>query len=421
MSKKYIFSEKEISDIINEYQNNFIPIMTISKKYSVDGSVIRRILTENNIPIINGSPFSINYWVKRGLSIEESSIKIKEFKPCMIEYWLSRGYSEDDARFQIELHLMNTERAYITKYGEEGKELFLKKKEKEGKENSKRRIEYWLKKGFSEEESKLKLKESQSTFSKKILKIKYGEKVANEMMVKRNEKWIKTLKLKENYNEIQKKKDSNSIKYFTTTYGDDFYVHYLNKFTNYTEDFKNKIIYSLSNKDYVLFLQTIRENYMYDMDKINEFSNLKVYQYIFQKKQPEIKSDIIKQYPIKNKNSWGTTYMINGVIVRSLGEMKLYNFLMEKKIDFSYDKVYPFQDKTQYKYDFYLKKYDVYVEYAGMENIRKTPLTQKIHESYDLRILKKKQHCNKHNLKHFFSNSINEIKNFIEQLYEEKN
>ena len=59
--------------------------------------------------------------------------------------------------------------------------------------------------------------------------------------------------------------------------------------------------------------------------------------------------------------------MVNGVIVKSLGEKKIFELLTELGIDFLYDKFYPNQKK--FKFDFYLPKYDIYIEYFGMLNV----------------------------------------------------
>lgn len=54
-------------------------------------------------------------------------------------------------------------------------------------------VEYWIERGFSEEESKQKVTESQTTFSKKICIEKYGHDKGIEIFNKRTEKWTKSL------------------------------------------------------------------------------------------------------------------------------------------------------------------------------------------------------------------------------------
>ena len=194
MGDLYKFTENQINDIINLYVNEMKSTRIISEKYEVDCSVIKRVLVTNNIDVVKGSAFSVNYWIKRGLSEEESTQKIKEMKPNLIEYWLSRGFSVEDSKLKTELHLMNTERAFIIKYGnDEGVKLFKEKKNKQGKLNSPRSVEYWVNKGFSVEESKNKVSDTQNTFSLVKCVEKYGDKKGTKIFTERQNKWQDSL------------------------------------------------------------------------------------------------------------------------------------------------------------------------------------------------------------------------------------
>jgi len=419
MSRKITFKDEEIKDIINDYSNNYVPTMNIAKKYSVDSCVIKRVLNENGIEVKNGSAFSKKYWIERGLSDEESELKISEMKPCYLNYWTSRGFTEDEGKLKVELHLMNTERSFIEKYGEEiGKIKYQEQRNINSRGNSKRSIEYWLKRGFTEKDSKIKVSESQKTYSKEIFIEKYGEKEGIDLMNERNRKWLEKLKNNPNYNDFQKKKDARSINHYIEKYNENFIEEFVNKFCNFDIKIKDIIINYLKENKYLEFITLIKENYDYDIKKFKSISNYKIVQHCFNKTYDEIKNDILKQYPIKNKNSWGTTYVIDGIILRSLGETEIYNFLNSLKINFKYDKTYPFQNERKYKYDFYIIDKDLYIEYTGMENLRKTDETKKILDKYDKTIKIKRLHCIENNLKHYFSNSSEDIKKFIKKLYE---
>jgi spermidine/putrescine-binding protein len=129
MGKVYNFDENQINDMINLYINEKKSTKFISEKYNVDIEVIIKRLKDNGVKIVKGSAFSVKYWIERGLSEEESKKKVKEMKPNLIEYWLCRGFSFEESKLKTELHLMNTERAFIMKYGEdEGVKLFREKK-----------------------------------------------------------------------------------------------------------------------------------------------------------------------------------------------------------------------------------------------------------------------------------------------------
>jgi hypothetical protein len=207
MGKKYNFNENEINDMINLYVNEMKSTRFISKKYNVDNSVVLKRLKDNGIKISKGSAFGSKYWVERGFSEEESKMKIKEMKPNLVEYWLSRGFSFEESKLKVELHLMNTERSFIFKYGEKkGVELFREKKIKEGKLHSPRSVEYWVNKGFSIDESKKKVSEYQNNFSFIKCIEKYGEEDGKKIFTKRQIKWQESLykngNLKSGYSKI---------------------------------------------------------------------------------------------------------------------------------------------------------------------------------------------------------------------------
>ena len=142
----------------------------------------------------------IEYWIKKGFSdLEAKKIlfelqsnsgkkskgkhdwkkedKIKKFgenyfkensKFCK-EYWIKRGLSEENSLSKIS----ELQSAVSKKY---------KPTEIERKKISPRCKEYWIKKGLTEKESLLKIKEFQSTFSLKKCIEKYGE-------IKGQERW----------------------------------------------------------------------------------------------------------------------------------------------------------------------------------------------------------------------------------------
>lgn len=95
---------------------------------------------------------------------------------------------------------------------------------KENPEKCPTKIEYWLSKGFNEEEAKQKVKERQTTFSKEICIKKYGKKEGLKRFKERQNKWINNFP-KQNYSMISQdlfwkiyklvKKDFNEV-YFAT-------------------------------------------------------------------------------------------------------------------------------------------------------------------------------------------------------------
>jgi hypothetical protein len=142
---------------------------------------------------------------------------------------------------------MNTERAFIIKYGEdEGVRLFKEKKYKEGKLHSKRSIEYWINKGYSFEQSKNKVSESQNTFGLVKCIEKHGEQEGKRIFTERQKKWQESLtkngNMKMGYSKISQDLFYNILE----TYDIDSRINV--KFATHNEEFK------LNNPDGGIFI-----------------------------------------------------------------------------------------------------------------------------------------------------------------------
>lgn len=204
------------------------------------------------------------YWKLLGFSEEESTSKAKlECKKCSprcVEYWIKKGFSEDDAIQQIKIIQNNGEKNigskrtekqkqnmkliqtkikdvnyWIEKYGEElGNQNFLdfKNKQIENGKSSKhfrlnknpntfidgsiRRPEYWINRGYSEEESKIMVSKSQSRGIEFYIK-KYGNEIGKEKWKERNDKWFKSFydSGKDLIEINQKRKLNSHVGYYT--------------------------------------------------------------------------------------------------------------------------------------------------------------------------------------------------------------
>lgn len=213
-----------------------------------------------------------------------------------VEYWINKGYSLEEAkkiisekqskRAQKNPHYTSVNKQYlITKIGEENVEKFFRERshfcveywlkmgysEKESREkihkiqsnNSKqvknrvsaKTIDYWLNKGYSEKEAKEKLSDSQRTFSKEKCIEKYGEIEGLKLWKERQDKWQTTLHKSENLHvgfskvsqELFKEIDNNLGKNDYTFYGSKNHEYCIRKNgVNYIYDFTdlehNKII-----------------------------------------------------------------------------------------------------------------------------------------------------------------------------------
>jgi hypothetical protein len=115
-----------------------------------------------------------------------SDIEIKNITatPTTELYWLNRGYSINEAKIKIsELQKENSNK--------------LIKLKKDNPNNysatTSTQLGYWLNKGYSKKESKIKLSERQKTFSKEICIEKYGEEEGIKIFTERQNKWSKSL------------------------------------------------------------------------------------------------------------------------------------------------------------------------------------------------------------------------------------
>lgn len=162
----------------------------------------------------------VEYWIKRGFTEEYAKKKISEMqsatgkmldpsKRVMInkdfmqkkygesykevfkkrsvlckEYWITRGYNEDEATKKIK---------------EIQKKNSIKRKEAAEKDPLKYResnnkcVEYWYKKGYTEEEAKKIISESQRTFSLEKCIEKYGQDEGYKRWLERQVKWQDSL------------------------------------------------------------------------------------------------------------------------------------------------------------------------------------------------------------------------------------
>lgn len=184
----------------------------------------------------------LEYWIERGWSkenaIEELKRRNNETKQrnrLCIEYWMNKGFSKNEAILQISIQQQKSAKCVKTRHGK-SKQMLIKKGyseeyikricltpantqfwinkgffENEAKEfviknqsNASKHVNYekrllpsnlgyWVNKGFSEEESKQKVSEYQSTFSLNKCIQKYGKEEGEKRFTERQNKWLSSL------------------------------------------------------------------------------------------------------------------------------------------------------------------------------------------------------------------------------------
>jgi hypothetical protein len=253
------------------------------------------------------------------------------------------------------------------------------------------KIGYWLKKGFDEETARKKISERQSTFSKKTCIEKYGEELGLIKFTERQKKWIRTLSQRNDYNLIQNSK--NSYDYVNKEF-DELVLR-----SSFLEKTKEMILNGLKCENVECFVEYVLNNL--DLKKYSElipYINSKIIHQKFNIKKEILKEKFIDKLPFNPfESKYGTAIYHNQIRFKSLKEYKLALFLELNSINYHYEVTYP---NTLRKSDFYLPKYNIYIEYFGMLDNKSIIKEGSIFDFYKKKMEDKIQHCfiNKINL-----------------------
>jgi hypothetical protein len=283
---------------------------------------------------------NIKPWLKAILKYPES-INDKKFLLCM-------GWDEDEVVKFISDNQKNNSKKFIIKKIESPEKYY---------NTNPKRVEYWIDKGYSIHDAKIKVSESQRTFSKDICIKKYGEIDGLRIFNERQTKWIKSLNNLENYDDIQKLKNSYDYDKKST--------QELIDRSSFIES--TKFIISEGVK-----LKTITEFIEFVLGKVDYKTFNDIQPYISSKiiqKHFNIDSEGIKHifYELTSHNLvrtlYGTPVYHNGIRFKSVKEYKIALLLEYKNLEYIYEKGYP---NSKYKCDFYIPSKDLYIEYYGM-------------------------------------------------------
>lgn len=146
--------------------------------------------------------------------------------PSQVGFWLKKGFTEDESIKKISTHQ--------TKIANE----FADKRRNNPGEYSavtQTQIGYWINKGFSDEESKEKVAEIQKTFSLDICIEKYGEEEGKKIFTKRQNKWNKSLN------------EGGNLKIGYSKISQDLFEVLLDKYID-----KDSVYFATHNKEYRL-------------------------------------------------------------------------------------------------------------------------------------------------------------------------
>lgn len=200
---------KELKDILKK-TNRLSKESWINKGYSENKAIkkISEMQSEASKQVKNRFIISKVNLSENGFSDEE--IKRITLTPTNVEFWLNKGYSENEA---IDIIIKN--QVYATQFIDYDKRLLPSN------------IQYWINKGDSYNTAKEKVTQRQTTFSKEICIKKYGEIKGLDIWKKRQEKWLKNYS-RANFSKISQelfwgimgKYKSNTDEIYFATYKD---------------------------------------------------------------------------------------------------------------------------------------------------------------------------------------------------------
>jgi len=199
------------------------------------------------------------YWILNGFTLEETTVKINEIKNKLrkipmnsseyyqiltgideieakertelnsqfsVSYWIKKGYTEEESVQKIkELQRNNSKLLMIKK--KENPELY--------KGINSNQIEYWIKKGYTIKESKKLVKERQSTFTLSKCIERYGIVDGTKRYTERQNKWVDSISR------------NGNIKNGYSKISQDLFWRILE---NYNIDEKNNVFFATKNSEF---------------------------------------------------------------------------------------------------------------------------------------------------------------------------
>ena len=261
---KKLGSIEAAEKFIKEY-NCFCKEYWLKRGYTEEEAIknISEIQIKNSNKVKNRKTISKQELIDKGI---DADLFMKEKSIFCKEYWLKRGYTEEEAIKNIsEIQTKNSNK--ITIPGRRQASIRCK--------------EHWIKLGYNEEESQKIISRYQTTFSKEICINKYGKEKGLEIFKKRQEKWQLTLhktnKMHCGYSKISQDLFNELIKH---TNNEIYYGSLNREYTIYNKE--NKHIYAfdftdLTNRKIIEFQGDIyhaNPNLFSEDDKPSPWNNL---------------------------------------------------------------------------------------------------------------------------------------------------
>ncbi len=225
------------------------------KSHSVEGIMYRKFVSREEAEIIfekeNQSQLEKRTKTQNKLRKEDPLWDKKRSRNCK-EFWIEKGYSEEESILRSKEVMDEIHQKTFDKFKSNPEKYASKYPTK---------IEYWLEKGYSDEEAKVKLKERQTTFSKEVCIEKYGEKEGIKVWLERQEKWMNTMdsKTDEEKIEINRKKLFNNSGYSKVSQ-ELFWLVY----DSYDSFKNNDVHFEELNSEIIRYDKKNKKHYRYD-------------------------------------------------------------------------------------------------------------------------------------------------------------
>lgn len=270
-----------------------------------------------------------------------------------VQYWLIRGYTKEQATSNIKTLQSKAGQVFSNN---------VKNNPKKYSSMNPTQIGYWLKKGYTEDEAKNLISERQRTFSLDKCIAKWGLEEGTNRFNERNDKWKQSLSKSEGVTWTTADRNHRSLSKYESL------IHLA---IDYIE-------FSFLSDEVKSCYQTIINERIDSTDSLLDllrgcsykemlvWSKLKPIQEFLNKSRFGIVEHWICSTPDEMKRSkWGNLYYYKDYYFQSTGEFVIGSFMLHNGIDFKMHKRYPVDDLLMY--DFYLPKFDMYIEYCGRD------------------------------------------------------
>lgn len=360
-------------------------------------------LNPNNLPVSLKEFYLENENIEiNGIKKFRQLVKSNFYNNTLLhkEYWETRGWSESMAVEKIKEEQKKRNSSKMIQLQELKEQDYYK-----WRSHFNTTIEYYLEKGFSAEDAEKMRKERQTTFSKDICIRKYGLDKGQTIWQDRQKKWLSSI----SSNPSNDKKNSSSPSYFKKKYGEDWILKSIDKNFMCNKELVRDAV--LSSNNLLEFCEYIYINKnIYSINELTTIFNSTTISEYYNVTNAELKDKLLSKYGLI-PTKYGNIRYFNHHICRSNGEFSIAQKLVENQIDYIYEKKYP---NSSWVSDFYIKKYDLYVEYLGfLKNDYMHEFNERICNEYEARVKTKKEFCEKNKINFIFESDYKTIINKI--------